>query len=206
MLCAYGWSLPWYHCIGFTRPRTKDFSRLSQTQIQGEMCGGTGMCVHPHAHSPQQKVFKHLVFVCKECKMQFQWVHSLNPYYQECFCLSMTLDFFSQLSQIWIWEKIHGIHMSEHHKIVTNTFICWEGCTIKVLKNSINHSVATSFARVHDPNNDIMCPSWPRISANPPTSGEISPAINVCVCIHMSKLLSKDVRCSLKGSMSSIIA
>jgi len=53
-----------------------DFSKLSQ--IWANLCGGNGVSVLPYAHPQLFKVFKHLIYVCHGCGMQFERFYSLN--------------------------------------------------------------------------------------------------------------------------------
>ncbi len=53
-----------------------DFSQLSQ--VWGNLCGGNGMNVLPYAHPQLFKMFKHLIYVCLRCGMQFERFYSLN--------------------------------------------------------------------------------------------------------------------------------
>jgi len=47
----------------------QDFSQLSQIWVY--VCGGKGVSVLPYPHPQLFKVFKHLIYVCHGCGMQF---------------------------------------------------------------------------------------------------------------------------------------
>jgi hypothetical protein len=47
-----------------------DFRELSQ--IWGNLSGGKGMNVLPYAHPQLFKLFKHQIYVCHGCGMQFE--------------------------------------------------------------------------------------------------------------------------------------
>jgi len=53
-----------------------DFSQLSQ--IWGYLCGGNSVSVLPYPHPQLFKVFKHQIYVCHGCGMQFEMFYSLN--------------------------------------------------------------------------------------------------------------------------------
>ena len=47
-------------------------------RISGKLCGGNGVSVLPYDHPQLFKVFKHLLYVCHRCGMQFERFYSLN--------------------------------------------------------------------------------------------------------------------------------